>query len=119
MRFTERPVTVGTIQVFSINPRRYALNVFSKSGSVLQNRATFLGFRYKRRKSSMPSRYDLEEFSKSGSVLQNRATILGFRYKCRKSSKPTPVVEAIVIRNDNVLQVAKRTEPSFETKPEF
>ena len=34
-------------------------------------------------------------------------------------SNPTPVVEAVVIRNDNVLQVAKRTEPSFETKPKF
>ncbi len=38
-------------------------------------------------------------------------------------SKPTPVVEEVVIRNDNdngdVLQVAERTEPSFETKSDF
>ncbi len=35
--------------------------------------------------------------------------------------KPMPVVEEIVIRNDdlNVLQVAERAEPSFETKPDF
>jgi hypothetical protein len=36
-------------------------------------------------------------------------------------TKPSPVVEEIVIRNDkvNVLQVAERTEPSFETKSDF
>ncbi len=36
-------------------------------------------------------------------------------------TKPSPVVEDIVIRNDkvNVFQVAERTEPSFETQPDF
>jgi hypothetical protein len=36
-------------------------------------------------------------------------------------TKPTPVVEEIVIRNDkvNVFQVAERTEPSFDTQPDF
>jgi hypothetical protein len=36
-------------------------------------------------------------------------------------TKPSPVVEEIVIRNDkvNVFQVAERTEPSFETQPDF
>jgi hypothetical protein len=35
--------------------------------------------------------------------------------------KPSPVVEEIVIRNDNLslLRAADRTEPSFETKPDF